>query len=79
MKIMFIKSLFLSFIILFYSTIQIFAKSPEEYNLTGQKTLPSTPSYSFKRVKEKGLMIIKIRSKSKFEYSKLLLEKDCQN
>ncbi len=75
MKIMFIKSLFLSFIILFYSTIQIFAKSPEEYNLTGQKTLPSTPSYSFKRVKEKGLMIIKIRSKSKFEYSKLLLEK----
>ncbi|MEK7100446.1 MAG: hypothetical protein AAB872_01385 [Patescibacteria group bacterium] len=72
---MFIKSLFLSFIILFYSTIQIFAKSPEEYNLTGQKTLPSTPSYSFKRVKEKGLMIIKIRSKSKFEYSKLLLEK----
>ena len=54
---------------------QILAKSPEEYNLTGQKTLPSTPSYSFKRVKEKGIMIIKIGSKSKFEYSKILLEK----
>lgn len=54
---------------------QIFAKSPEEYNLTGQKTLPSSPSYSFKRVKEKGLMVLKLTTKAKYEYSKLLLHK----
>lgn len=69
------KVLFFSFLIFLCSTTQIFAKTPEEYNLTEQKTLPSTPSYSFKRVKEKGLMMIKVRSKSKFEYSELLLEK----
>lgn len=69
------KTLFLSFIILLCSTTQIFAKAPEEYNLIGQKTLPSTPSYSFKRIKEKALMIIKLRPQSKFEYSKVLLEK----
>ncbi|MEK7169127.1 MAG: hypothetical protein AAB778_03885 [Patescibacteria group bacterium] len=70
-----LKYLFLSFVILFYSTNHVQAKAPEEYNLTGQKTLPSSPSYSFKRIKEKGLMAIKISSKSKYKYSVILLEK----
>lgn len=70
-----LKHLFLGLTILFYSTNHIQAKAPEEYNLIGQKTLPSSPSYSFKRIKEKGLMIIKVTSKSKYKYSQLLLEK----
>lgn len=69
------KALFLSFIILIFTTTQIFAKAPEEYNLTGQKTLPSSPSYSFKRIKEKGLMAVKISPKSKYSYSIILIEK----
>lgn len=69
------KVIFISFFIFFCSTAQIFAKAPEEYNLTGQKTLPNTPSYSFKRIKEKGLMAIKFTPISKFEYSVVLIEK----
>ncbi len=53
----------------------VLAKAPEEYNLIGQKTLPNTPSYSFKRIKEKALMKTKISSESKFEYAKILLDK----
>jgi hypothetical protein len=68
--------IFLISLIVFLCSARItLAISPENYNLTGQKTLPSSPSYSFKRIKEKGLMIIKITSESKFKYSKLLLEK----
>ena len=70
-----LKYLFLGFAILFYSASYVQAKTPEEYNLIGQKTLPSSPSYSFKRIKEKGLMAIKILPKSKYDYSKILLEK----
>lgn len=51
------------------------AKTPEDYNLTNQKTLPTSPYYSFKRLKEKALMILKINTQSKFEYSKSLMEK----
>lgn len=67
--------LFLIFFLFFLLNTQVFARTPEEYNLTFQKTLPSSPSYSFKRVKEKVLMTIKITSKSKYKYSVILLEK----
>lgn len=67
--------LFLSISILFYSASYIQAKAPEDYNLIGQKTLPSSPSYSFKRIKEKGLMAVKISTNSKYKYSLVLLEK----
>jgi len=69
------KIIFISLVIFLSSTSLLSAKSPVEYKLTEQKTLPNSPSYSFKRIKEKGLMIIKITSKSKYDYSKLLLEK----
>jgi hypothetical protein len=69
------KILFLSLIIFVFSISQIYAKTPEEYHLTYQKTLPSSPSYSFKRFKEKGLMMLKITHKSKYKYSEVLLEK----
>jgi len=65
----------LIFLLILLSNTQVLAKSPEEYNLTGQKTLPTNPSYSFKRVKEKALMLIKLTTRSKYKYSKLLLEK----
>ena len=71
----FFKYLFLGIAILFYSTTHIQAKAPEEYNLTSQKTLPGSPSYSLKRIKEKGLMTIKISSKSKYNYSVIVLER----
>lgn len=61
--------------LLITSTNLVNAKLPEDYNLITQKTLPTSPSYSFKRIKEKALMFVKLTSKSKFEYSKVLLGK----
>lgn len=61
--------------VMLFSPKPVAAKYPEEYKLTGQKTLPNSSSYSFKRIKEKLSMRVKLSSESKFEYSKILLEK----
>ena len=69
------KILLLSFALLFCSTTLLFAKGAEDYNLTPQKTLPTSPSYVFKRLNEKTGMIFKFSQKSKYSYSLVLLDK----
>lgn len=58
-----------------FSLNSIHAKTSEDYGLTVQNTLPSSPTYVFKRVKEKLSMILKFSNNSKFAYSLQLLEK----
>lgn len=71
----YLQALGISFLFLFLSFNLSFAKTPEEYNLPSQKTLPGSPTYVFKRIKEKLAMTIRPTSKLKYNYSKVLLEK----
>ncbi len=51
------------------------AKSAQDYGLATETVLPNSPSYVYKRIKEKAGMVFRLNSKAKFEYSKKLLEK----
>ncbi|MBL7036443.1 hypothetical protein ISR94_01155 [Candidatus Microgenomates bacterium] len=65
----------LLFVFLVSFSSNAYAKSPKEYHLIPQKTLPGSTSYNLKRVKEKVLMALSLTSKSKFEYGQILVAK----
>ncbi len=51
------------------------AKSAQDYGLAPETVLPNSPSYVYKRTKEKLGMVLHLKTTAKFEYSKKLLEK----
>lgn len=69
------KSICIFVLFFIFSSATIYAKLPEDYNLITQNILPTSPSYTFKRLKEKVGMVFKFSQKSKYSYSLILLER----
>lgn len=66
-------TLFAILLLLFSTTSFSFAKSPKDYYLTPQKTLPGSIFYNLKRAKEKTLMFFSLTQESKFIYGQVLV------